>query len=142
MYEEPSSPVYSEMLRQVVKPGLNQARRLAALRQIKALIYVTITTYSYISGVVVYVLIVHSCAYISVNLSFNTCIIMKVTNRISDKGQPNPHPPRVVVQGADGLYQGARHPTLPETPPFPHDSPRDKVECLLQLHKTQVDWLV
>ena len=44
-----------------------------------------------------------------------------------------------VIQGTDSPYQGVRYPILPENPP--QDSPRDTVECLLQVHKTHVDWL-
>ena len=44
-----------------------------------------------------------------------------------------------VIQGTDSPYQGVRYPVLPENPP--QGSPRDTVECLLQVHKTHVNWL-
>ncbi|KAK0146941.1 hypothetical protein N1851_013726 [Merluccius polli] len=65
-------------------------------------------------------------------------------NRICDKGQPWRSPTLTgnksdLLPGTDSPYQGVRYPVLPENPP--QDSPRDTVECLLQVHKAHVDWL-
>lgn len=44
-----------------------------------------------------------------------------------------------VIQRADGPYQGAKHPILPEN--SPQDSPKDMVQSVLQVHETHLDWL-
>ncbi|MEQ2226164.1 hypothetical protein ILYODFUR_024740 [Ilyodon furcidens] len=43
------------------------------------------------------------------------------------------------MQGPNSPYQRAWYPIFPGYPP--QDSPRDMIECLLQVHKAHVDWL-
>ncbi|TWW77427.1 hypothetical protein D4764_12G0008170 [Takifugu flavidus] len=56
--------------------------------------------------------------------------VQKIMNRICDKGQPWRRPT---------LTGNEQRPDTPED--SPQDPPRETVECLLQVHKTHVDWL-
>ncbi|KAK3507828.1 hypothetical protein QTP70_001195 [Hemibagrus guttatus] len=57
---------------------------------------------------------------------------IKVMNRTSDKGQPCQSP---TCTGKRSDFQQAMRTKLPQ------NATRDTVECLLQVHKTHVDWL-